>query len=137
MCRDNEGMRDHFRELFLEMHNFRRSNMALGKVRKSTGRLFPEAADMQKMVYDCDLEAHAMIYAETCALQPSYPGTRRGQGENVAVVQPSSAEDFTAAVEWAVRSWFRPVKSEDSIGVQKVTFRAKHKYTAVAHATQV
>ncbi|PIO73347.1 SCP-like protein [Teladorsagia circumcincta] len=100
MCPDNEGMRDHFRELFLEMHNYRRSNIALGKVRKDTGRNFPMAADMQKMVYDCDLEADAMIYAETCALQRSYPGTRKGQGENVAVVQPSSAVDFTAAVEW-------------------------------------
>ncbi|KAK6011444.1 hypothetical protein OSTOST_23466, partial [Ostertagia ostertagi] len=76
------------------------SNMALGKVEKFNGKFFPKAANMEKMEYDCDLEADAMIYAETCALLPSYPGTRKDQGENVAVVEPQSAESFDKAAQW-------------------------------------
>ncbi|KAK6017422.1 hypothetical protein OSTOST_17059, partial [Ostertagia ostertagi] len=81
-----------------------------GKMKKFNGKFFKKAADMEKMEYDCDLEADAMIYAETCTLVPSYPGTRKGQGENVAVVEPQSAESFDKAAQWAMRSWFRPIR---------------------------
>ncbi|KAK6018863.1 SCP-like protein, partial [Ostertagia ostertagi] len=136
-CSNNTGMTDSLREKFLKMHNYRRSNMALGKVEKFNGKFFPKAANMEKMEYDCDLEADAMIYAETCALVPSYPGTRKDQGENVAVVEPQSAESFDKAAQWAMRSWFKPIKEDGSIGIKEVTFKEKHRYTPVAGATQV
>ncbi|KAK6022926.1 SCP-like protein [Ostertagia ostertagi] len=136
-CSNNTGMTDSLREKFLKMHNYRRSNMALGKVEKFNGKFFPKAANMEKMEYDCELEADAMIYAETCALGPSYPGTRKDQGENVAVVEPQSAESFDKAAQWAMRSWFKPIKEDGSIGIKEVTFKEKHRYTPVAGATQV
>ncbi|PIO70037.1 hypothetical protein TELCIR_08116 [Teladorsagia circumcincta] len=49
-CSGNTGMTDSLRALFLKMHNYRRSNMALGKVKKENGRFFKNAADMEKMV---------------------------------------------------------------------------------------
>ncbi|KAK6012428.1 SCP-like protein, partial [Ostertagia ostertagi] len=133
----NTGMTDSLREHFLKMHNSRRSSMALGQMKKFDGTFFKKAADMEKMEYDCDLEADAMIYAETCALVPSYPGTRKGQGENVAVVEPQSAESFDKAAQWAMRSWFRPIREGDTIGVREVIFKKRHRNTPVARATQI
>ncbi|KAK6020593.1 hypothetical protein OSTOST_13750, partial [Ostertagia ostertagi] len=140
-CSSNTGMTDSLREHFLKMHNFRRLvynysksvspsyvryfiqiKYGSGKMKKFNGKFFKKAADMEKMEYDCDLEADAMIYAETCALVPSYPGTRKGQGENVAVVEPQSAESYDKAAQWAMRSWFRPIREDGVIGVRKVIF---------------
>ncbi|PIO70036.1 SCP-like protein [Teladorsagia circumcincta] len=103
-CSGNTGMTDRLREKFLMMHNYRRSRMALGKVKNFKGESFPKAANMEKMVYNCDLEADAMIYAETCALGRSYPGTRKGQGENVAVVEPRNATSFEEAAQFILWS---------------------------------
>ncbi|KAK6023567.1 SCP-like protein [Ostertagia ostertagi] len=114
-----------------------------GKMKKFSGKSFKKAADMEKMEYDCDLEADAMIYAETCALVPSYPSARKGQGENVAVVEPQSAESFEKAAQ-AADVLLRPcdrgsdrLGKDDTIGVREVIFKERHRNTPVALATQI
>ncbi|RCN25111.1 hypothetical protein ANCCAN_29179 [Ancylostoma caninum] len=83
MCPSTE-MTDAARKKVLDMHNWRRSQLALGKIPNGKNSYnCPTATNMFKMAYDCDLENSALAYARQCSLVPSDVGTRPDEGENV------------------------------------------------------
>ncbi|VDL77154.1 unnamed protein product [Nippostrongylus brasiliensis] len=87
-----------------------RSQTALGNTPNGvSGVNLPTATNMLKMVYDCDLERDAIIYAQTCSGTGSANGTRPGQDENVYL--DANAFDQTTAVQNAVIAWFSPIRN--------------------------
>ena len=76
MC-SNGPWSDNERNSIVKIHNDLRSKIALGvyKINETTK---PPATDMLKMVYDCELEAAAQKWADTCPQNHSY----NGNGEN-------------------------------------------------------
>ncbi|EYC28919.1 hypothetical protein Y032_0007g3499 [Ancylostoma ceylanicum] len=82
MCQYTE-MTDAARKRVRAMHNWRRSQLALGNVQNGRNNYnCSQAANMYKMKYDCDLEKSALDYAKQCTLTPS---VAYNQGENVHV----------------------------------------------------
>ncbi|VDL68373.1 unnamed protein product [Nippostrongylus brasiliensis] len=104
----------------LEMINYRRSELAKGAVAKDNGALLPSAANMRKITYDCALEGEAMAYAKQCTGAGS---SQLGITENFERV---TATDQFKAVAVATRTWWKQVRLQPGIGVNKVTFRDKH-----------
>ncbi|CAJ0601540.1 unnamed protein product [Cylicocyclus nassatus] len=50
ICSSNEGMMDSLRTLFLDMHNYRRAKLALGKVTGYNSKRMPPARNMLKLM---------------------------------------------------------------------------------------
>ncbi|EYC32516.1 hypothetical protein Y032_0003g1624 [Ancylostoma ceylanicum] len=104
MCPSAE-MTDAARKKILDMHNWRRSELALGKIPNGKNSYnCPTATNMEKMEYDCDLENSALAYAKQCSLVASEVGTRPGEGENVHA-GPILADQEKGA-EAAVQAWW-------------------------------
>lgn len=97
-----------------------RSQLALGKVTKNTGRYLPRATNMMYMVtiffarglfayvtrdfqrYNCNLEMSAIQLAATC------PMSATESGRNIGRVATSSANSWmNAAKEVSEKSWFK------------------------------
>ncbi|KAL6733938.1 hypothetical protein Aduo_004533 [Ancylostoma duodenale] len=76
-------MTDRTRTAFLNAHNKYRSTVAEGKGYNGNIGFTPPAANMLRMTYDCNLEAGAIVYAQTCCRKESNPRTRPGIGENI------------------------------------------------------
>ncbi|KAL6732446.1 hypothetical protein Aduo_003206 [Ancylostoma duodenale] len=104
MC-SNTDMTDTIRRKILQMHNWRRSQLALGNIKNGKNSYnCPTASNMYKMKYDCELENLALAYAKKCTLVPSNTPT---EGENVhsAPYQP----DQYAAAKAAVQAWWSQI----------------------------
>ncbi|EYC32517.1 hypothetical protein Y032_0003g1625 [Ancylostoma ceylanicum] len=109
MC-PNAEMTDAARKKILDMHNWRRSQLALGKIPNGKNPYkCPTATNMYKMAYDCDLENSALAYAKQCSLVASAEGSRAGEGENVHS-GPLVADQEAGAVT-AVQSWWGQIYS--------------------------
>ncbi|VDP13598.1 unnamed protein product [Heligmosomoides polygyrus] len=128
-CAQNSGMIDELRFLFRDMHNYRRSQTALGKTIKNTGRYLPQGSNMQFMRYDCNLEASAIQLAAACPSAATQSGTIIGQ------LTVSSVATWTDAVREIVKSWWRVVRQYNGPGMQ-VTFKTQHVGTPIASFTQ-
>ncbi|RCN47661.1 SCP-like protein [Ancylostoma caninum] len=87
MCPGNAGlMTDVIRTNILQMHNWRRSQLAFGNIKNGKNDYnLPTASNMYKMAYDCNLEKDALVFASKCSLASSPQTSRVGQGENVHV----------------------------------------------------
>ncbi|EYC28904.1 hypothetical protein Y032_0007g3490 [Ancylostoma ceylanicum] len=104
MCSNTE-MTDTIRRKILQMHNWRRSQLALGNIKNGKNSYnCPTAANMYKMKYDCDLENLALAYAKQCTLAPSNTPT---EGENVHSA-PYNADQYAAA-KAAVQAWWSQI----------------------------
>ncbi|KAL6732066.1 hypothetical protein Aduo_002866 [Ancylostoma duodenale] len=107
MCLGNQGlMTDVIRTNILQMHNWRRSQLAFGNIKNGRNDYnFPTASNMYKMVYDCNLEKDALAFANHCTLTTS--ASRPGQGENVHVGPLST--DYVLTARNAVQAWWSQV----------------------------
>lgn len=61
ICPGNGEMNDRIRVKAVDMHNYRRSQLATGKVAKFNGNKLPKAANMIKLRYDCELEKQLLL----------------------------------------------------------------------------
>ncbi|VDM74856.1 unnamed protein product [Strongylus vulgaris] len=93
-------MTNEIRNRMLTMHNWRRSQLALGNIRngKQGNRNLPTAQNMLMMRYDMSLENEAQAYASRCPTSGSAVATRPASGENFALISSSSS-----ALDAAVR----------------------------------
>ncbi|EYC05762.1 hypothetical protein Y032_0080g1347 [Ancylostoma ceylanicum] len=73
-----------------------RSSLASGHEPNKDGSMAPPATNMEKMVYDCSVEASAQRSANTCTGQLSDPSTRPGLKEN-----PNNIYDMSLSPEEA------------------------------------
>ncbi|RCN50042.1 SCP-like protein [Ancylostoma caninum] len=137
ICPQNLGMIDGFRRMVLVMHNYRRSELARGLVRRAGGNLLPSAANMVKLRYNCALEAFAMSHAATCSFNESDPLGRLDTGENVAIVFPEQAVTYQGAIRYAIMKWWWPIRKEYGVMGKKVTFKAKHQGQPISHFAQI
>ncbi|RCN31293.1 SCP-like protein [Ancylostoma caninum] len=80
-CPDS-GMNHATRRAFLNTHNRLRSRLAKGQEFNGNFGFAPQAANMQKMSYDCYAESTALAHARTCSGKLSNPDTRPGLKEN-------------------------------------------------------
>ncbi|VDO61759.1 unnamed protein product [Heligmosomoides polygyrus] len=132
-CAQNTGMTDELRFLFRDMHNYRRSQTALGKTVKNTGRYLPSSSNMQYMRYNCPMEATAIQLAATCPTPSTQAGRLIGQ-------VPIGTYNFKTATQESccqiVKSWWRVVRQVSGPGM-KVTFKAQHVGTPIASFTQM
>nr|AEP82911.1 venom allergen/ancylostoma secreted protein-like 1 isoform 1 [Heligmosomoides bakeri] len=128
-CPQNPQMTDDLRYLFRDMHNYRRSETALGRTIKNTGNYLPSSSNMQYMRYSCPLEVTAIHIASTC------PGSLIQSGRLIGQV-PIGAYTFTTATQDIVKSLWRVVRQVNGPGMQ-VTFKAQHVGTPIASFTQM
>ncbi|KAK6016511.1 SCP-like protein, partial [Ostertagia ostertagi] len=135
ICPANPGMNDRIRLIATEAHNYRRSRLAQGWVRKNTGRYLPKAANMFKLVYNCSLETSAREAADRCTTAPS-TSLPSGVKENIHSVAKSMARYRVDAMKEAARYWWKQVRLVDGIGM-KVIFRAKHESSPIRYFTLV
>ncbi|KHJ82395.1 SCP-like protein, partial [Oesophagostomum dentatum] len=91
------------------MHNELRSRVARGLEPDAECGNVPRAADMFKMVYDCDLEKSAMEHAKKCYYRKSSESERQGLGENMYAVTVRFVNK-TRMAEQASQSWSKQVK---------------------------
>ncbi|KAK6011094.1 SCP-like protein [Ostertagia ostertagi] len=128
-------MNDRIRLKAIEMHNYRRSNLAMGKVRKNNGNYLPSAANMINLRYDCDLETSARLSVNRCSesTDPSLPSDVQ---ENIRGVQKSMARYRVNAIELAVKHWWSQVRMVNGIGMA-VTYRAMHVGSTISYFTRV
>nr|AEP82914.1 venom allergen/ancylostoma secreted protein-like 1 isoform 4 [Heligmosomoides bakeri] len=128
-CPQNPQMTDKLRYLFRDMHNYRRSETALGRTIKNTGNYLPKSSNMQYMRYSCPLEVTAIQVASTCPTPLIQSGRLIGQ---VAI----GAYTYTTATREIVKSLWRVVRQVNGPGM-KVTFKAQHVGTPIASFTQM
>nr|AEP82926.1 venom allergen/ancylostoma secreted protein-like 9 [Heligmosomoides bakeri] len=136
-CPANCCMLDRVRVKALDMHNYRRSQLAKGLVAKNTGKLLPQAANMLQLRYDCELEKAAQAHADKCVAADSDPNTRPGIEENVnsLAITPSIPYKIDAMSE-SVKTWWKQVRLVEGIGM-KVTFKAHHLQSTIRWFTKM
>ncbi|KAK6012503.1 SCP-like protein [Ostertagia ostertagi] len=127
-------MNDRIRLKAIEMHNYRRSNLAMGKVRKNNGNYLPSAANMINLRYDCDLETSARLSVNRCSesTDPSLPSDVQ---ENIRR-RRSPCSLPVNAIELAVKHWWSQVRMVNGIGMA-VTYRAMHVGSTISYFTRV
>ncbi|KAK6015840.1 SCP-like protein, partial [Ostertagia ostertagi] len=122
LCPENPGTTDRVRVRALVGHNYRRSQLARGRVRARGGRRLPKAANMRRMRYDCALETSARQSAERCVRTP-WPQLPAGVQENIFKFYRGRARYRRRAIKIAIRHWWRQVHLH-GIG-PKVYFRRR------------
>ncbi|CAJ0601075.1 unnamed protein product [Cylicocyclus nassatus] len=103
MCPDS-FMTNRLRIRFLEMHNYRRALVALGKIRFK-GKSLPQAQNMQKLRYDCKLEEVAAHYASQCPERSFRESSTKEIGENFLRIG-DNVGGFEEAVNATVSIWW-------------------------------
>ncbi|CAJ0600876.1 unnamed protein product [Cylicocyclus nassatus] len=107
ICPDS-FMTNRLRIRFLEMHNYRRALVALGKIRFK-GKSLPQAQNMQKLRYDCKLEEVAAHYASQCPERSFREISTKEIGENFLRIG-DDVGDFEEAVIATVSIWWDAAK---------------------------
>ncbi|PIO70799.1 SCP-like protein [Teladorsagia circumcincta] len=127
-------MNDRIRNIALQGHNYRRSRLALGRVRKNNGALLRPATNMIKLRYDCKLETSAKGVADKCTTSRSTlpPQVK----ENIHHIHRSGARFRTDAMIEAIKYWWGQVRLVPGIGM-KAIFREKHEYSTIRYFTLV
>ncbi|VDO31024.1 unnamed protein product [Heligmosomoides polygyrus] len=116
-----------------------RSQVAKGEAKNplTANGYSPKAARMRKMVYDCNIEANAMIHAHLCTYRHSPMASRPYLGENLhwlSSTRSVSPEELARnASDW----WFAELKEfgvpEDNV----FTARLLNTFRPIGHYTQV
>ncbi|VDP12145.1 unnamed protein product [Heligmosomoides polygyrus] len=145
-CPQNPQMTDDLRYLFRDMHNYRRSETALGRTIKNTGNYLPTSSNMQYMVidlsaclsrYSCPLEVTAIQVASTCPAPLIQSGRLIGQVAIGSYTYTTALQEVSEKIYTKiVKSLWRVVRQVDGPGMQ-VTFKAQHVGTPIASFTQV
>ncbi|EYB93985.1 hypothetical protein Y032_0177g619 [Ancylostoma ceylanicum] len=129
-------MTDELRDLYTEQHNIRRRKLAKGKISGKDGKSLPNAANMWRIVYDCDLEKEAIEYASGCPSSPSQPSERSDLGENFGRLEAESSLNFKKAVRKAVAGWWDVVGSVNYFG-NSVTYLEGYNEHPISSFTQM
>ncbi|PIO67465.1 SCP-like protein [Teladorsagia circumcincta] len=132
ICSGNRGMNDRIRIIALQGHNYRRSRLALGRVRKNNGALLQPATNMIKLRYDCRLETSAKEVADKCTTSRSALPPEVKQ--NIHRIHRSSARFRTDAMIEAVKHWWSQVRLVHGIGMRAI-FRAEHQFSTIRYFT--
>ncbi|CAJ0601441.1 unnamed protein product [Cylicocyclus nassatus] len=135
MCPNSIGMTDEIRLTYLNLHNDRRSMLALGQAVKNDQTYMPGAKNMLKLTYDCELEVSALQYAGQCPKIGSEDGSRGGQGENFFQLTETGM-DFLNAAKTSARSWYSVVIKYPGLG-KTAKYRANHVGTPIITFTQM
>ncbi|KAK6026937.1 SCP-like protein [Ostertagia ostertagi] len=125
-------MNDRIRNIARDGHNYRRSRLARGLVRKNNGAFLRPATNMLKMRYDCNLETSAKEVADKCTTSGSTlpPQVK----ENIHRIHKSSARFRTDAMKEAIKFWWGQVRRVHGIGM-KAIFRSWHEYSTIRYFT--
>ncbi|CAJ0601183.1 unnamed protein product [Cylicocyclus nassatus] len=98
MCSVNTTMADELRSMVLRLHNYRRSSLAKGLVKRIHGNPLPSATNIMKLKYNCALEELAHTRAAQCLLTGNY--SEEENGENTASIHQEDAVTFAGAIRW-------------------------------------
>lgn len=131
MCPENEGMSDWAREKYLDLHNSYRSSVARGLEPDGLGGYAPKAAKMQKMVYDCALEATALRQAKKCVYEHSK--IRPGFGENIFANSWLNLDKIEVAKQ-SSGTWWRELKKH---GVGPENILKRDMVSKIGHYSQM
>ncbi|KAK6040912.1 SCP-like protein [Cooperia oncophora] len=107
MCPSNANMTDATRQKFLVIlsQTYLRSRVANGLEPDALGGNAPKASQMLKMVYDCSVEASAILHSQKCVYEHSLPGDRVGLGENLYMTSMLNADRVASAAESSQLWW--------------------------------
>ncbi|CAJ0595903.1 unnamed protein product [Cylicocyclus nassatus] len=115
ICSMNAGW-DPVRTKALDMTNWRRSQLALGQVDKANSVYMPQAANMQKLRYDCELEKSAIARAKAC---PEDQYVSVDVQENKNKIAKSAVADQVQAMSESVKTWWKVIRNDpNNIGLQ-------------------
>lgn len=89
------------------MHNYRRSRLAMGLVRKDNGNFLRSATNIKKLKYSCDLERTAITVANRCSTTSQ---TASGVQENFYRFSKALAQYRVNAIEVAIKHWWSQVR---------------------------
>uniref|UniRef100_A0A7I4XZC4 Cap-18 n=1 Tax=Haemonchus contortus TaxID=6289 RepID=A0A7I4XZC4_HAECO len=128
-CSNNQ-MKDAWRQLIVKMHNFRRSQLAKHTMMRKTKYDLPQAGNMMELAYDCQLEADAIRYANSCSISPLPKGNVVGVN-----ITSKSEESIYHGIREAVMSWWRVVT--ESGPTKDVIFESKYVNTSTAFFTEM
>ncbi|CAJ0600862.1 unnamed protein product [Cylicocyclus nassatus] len=136
ICSSNVGMTDTLRSQFLDMHNYRRSLLALGKVKRDDNSYLLPATNMLQLRYDCALEAAALAYASKCPSHGSNVETRRDEGENFYKIPSNGLANFEDGAKAAVLAWWDAYRNYPDIA-ESTIFRMNYVGSKVTSFTQM
>ncbi|WKY09790.1 hypothetical protein Q1695_002276 [Nippostrongylus brasiliensis] len=129
ICPTNPGMNDRIRTKALDATNYRRSQLALGRVAKNNGRLLRTAMNMRKVRYNCALETAARESVNRCVDTPPSNLPSNVQ-QNILKFPQSAASNRVNAITYAIRQWWKQVRLVQGIGM-KAIYRANHQGTPI------
>ncbi|EYC30789.1 hypothetical protein Y032_0004g1771 [Ancylostoma ceylanicum] len=129
-------MTDALRNLYLRLHNSKRSLLATGQVPRKNGKTLPTASDMRKMTYDCELEKEAIHWASQCPTTHSQQSTRPKIGENFKTFSAAGHPSFEEAAENSINEWWK-VMSTVNYFPTVVYFRRLHVGKPITSFTQM
>ncbi|ETN82517.1 SCP-like protein [Necator americanus] len=133
-CSDYAGMSTSLskevRQSFIQKHNALRSNLARGREKNGKYELAPPAANIQKMKYDCAIEASALNHAKTCSTSLSHPSDRPGLKENIIHIKSHDLDEVTAASK-AMDKWWSELAVSGVRSDMLFTSRIRHRISNI------
>ncbi|RCN52164.1 hypothetical protein ANCCAN_01594 [Ancylostoma caninum] len=96
------------KDKILDMHNYRRSQLAIGKTARLDMKTFPKASAMFELKWDDQLAKEATDHVVKCSMGPSARSARsRGQGENWRVINARSEPNQMQRIKrHAIQYWW-------------------------------
>ncbi|EYC08029.1 hypothetical protein Y032_0068g258 [Ancylostoma ceylanicum] len=102
----NPKLDNRLRNLFLDMHNRFRGNVARGQTERSAGwGIAPPATLMYRMKYDCAAESYAQQHAGSCKTGPFPAYAMPGYKENIHVLRTVQT-NRVGAIQNALATWW-------------------------------
>ncbi|VDD94994.1 unnamed protein product [Enterobius vermicularis] len=105
-CSSSSSLTSELRQVVVDLHNKLRSSVALGIALMRGGQRSPSASNMNKLVYDCDLENETQEWVDKCKM--SHSSDSRNASENLYM---AFNYDTTAAyhLRSAIMTWFNEI----------------------------
>ncbi|KAL6733915.1 hypothetical protein Aduo_004515 [Ancylostoma duodenale] len=131
-CPSNAGVSESLRQTYLTKHNSLRSSLAKGNGEQRNGNKgpAPPASNMEKMKYDCSVEASALRHAQTCDGQLSPASSRPGLKENIIKINDMSLSENAAASK-AMDKWWAELPNSGVGQDMKFTDAIRHRTTNI------
>ncbi|KAK6041283.1 hypothetical protein COOONC_21212, partial [Cooperia oncophora] len=109
ICTQIPDTTDRVRTQALQGHNYRRSRLAQGLVKKNNGNNLPQGANIRRLQYQCDLESSARESAMRCDTS-TWPSLPSGVQENIMVFSKSRARYRKDAIVVAIKHWWSQIR---------------------------
>ena len=132
----NPNMNDGARTTLLNAHNHYRALVIQGNepAGPNSTRISPRGGNMYKLKYNCDIEANAQAYADTCPF-PVHSTAEMGPGWGENMAWLSSTGDVAAAFTTAIKMFYDELKDYGLILLDNNTFTSAD--SPAGHYTQV